>query len=103
MPADVWAAPSETVSDPEPEPVPAGSTESGRSDTADSGAPAAPVAEESGIDPVPAPRPADADPAAPAPRPDTAAAARVFDAATTRRRSVVFEEDDELDVPDFLK
>ena len=31
------------------------------------------------------------------------AAARVFDAATTRRRSVVFEEDDELDVPDFLK
>jgi cell division protein FtsZ len=37
------------------------------------------------------------------PRPDTASAARVFDAATTRRRSVVFEEDDELDVPDFLK
>ena len=31
------------------------------------------------------------------------AAARVFDAATTRRRSVVFEEDDDLDVPDFLK
>ena len=29
--------------------------------------------------------------------------ARMFDAATTRRRSVVFEEDDELDVPDFLK
>jgi hypothetical protein len=27
----------------------------------------------------------------------------MFDAATTRRRSVVFEEDDELDVPDFLK
>ncbi len=103
VPADVWAAPSETVSDPEPEPVPAGSTGSVRSGTADSGAPAAPVAEESGIDPVPAPRPADAAPAAPAPRPDTAAAARVFDAATTRRRSVVFEEDDELDVPDFLK
>ena len=36
-------------------------------------------------------------------RPDTASAARVFDAATTRRRSVIFEEDDELDVPDFLK
>ena len=30
-------------------------------------------------------------------------AARVFDAATTRRRSVVFEEEDDLDVPDFLK
>jgi cell division protein FtsZ len=29
-------------------------------------------------------------------RPDTASAARVFDAATTRRRSVIFEEDDEL-------
>jgi cell division protein FtsZ len=65
-------------------------------------------AEENGIDAVPAPRPADTSPAdsgpvTPAPRPDTAAAARVFDAATTRRRSVVFEEDDELDVPDFLK
>jgi hypothetical protein len=55
------------------------------------------------LDAVPAPRSAGADPAAPAPRTDTAAAARVFDAATTRRRSVVFEEDDELDVPDFLK
>ncbi len=37
------------------------------------------------------------------PRTDTSAAARMFDAATTRRRSVVFEEDDDLDVPDFLK
>jgi len=27
----------------------------------------------------------------------------VFDVATTRRRPVVFEEDDDLDVPDFLK
>ena len=57
---------------------------------------------------MPAPRPADPGPAdsglvTPSTRPDTAAAARVFDAATTRRRSVVFEEDDELDVPDFLK
>jgi cell division protein FtsZ len=41
--------------------------------------------------------------AASAPRPEPAAAARAFDAATTRRRSVVFEEDDDLDVPDFLK
>ena len=59
----------------------------------------------------PPPRTADADGGPPPraaqeparPRPDTASAARVFDAATTRRRSVVFEEDDELDVPDFLK
>ncbi len=41
--------------------------------------------------------------ATPRPRADPGAAARMFDAATTRRRSVVFEEDDELDVPDFLK
>jgi len=54
-------------------------------------------------DAVPPPRAAQSEPAAPRPRPDAASAARVFDAATTRRRSVVFEEDDELDVPDFLK
>jgi cell division protein FtsZ len=35
--------------------------------------------------------------------PGSAAASRVFDAATTRRRPVVFEEEDDLDVPDFLK
>ncbi len=35
--------------------------------------------------------------------PATGAAARVFDVATTRRRPVIFEEDDDLDVPDFLK
>ena len=55
---------------------------------------------------VPAPRVADTEAASgepgveSRPRPD---ARGVFDAATTRRRSVVFEEDDELDVPDFLK
>jgi cell division protein FtsZ len=58
-------------------------------------------------------------PEAPAPRPERfpAAAAdgseasafrpshaeKTFDVATTRRRPVVFEEDDDLDVPDFLK
>ncbi len=109
VPADVWAAPSETVSDPEPEPVSSGnpvsasSTETGGPGRADSAVSADPVTHENGIDPVPAPRPSEADPVAASPRPDTAAAARVFDAATTRRRSVVFEEDDELDVPDFLK
>ncbi len=30
-------------------------------------------------------------------------AGRPVDSASTRRKSVVFEEDDELDVPDFLK
>jgi cell division protein FtsZ len=29
--------------------------------------------------------------------------AKTFDVASTRRRPVVFEEDDDLDVPDFLK
>jgi len=57
--------------------------------------------QDAGAEGVPSPRPAPT--ATPRPRPDAAAAARVFDAATTRRRSVVFEEDDELDVPDFLK
>jgi hypothetical protein len=28
---------------------------------------------------------------------------KVFDASAPRRRPVVFEEDDDLDVPDFLK
>ena len=28
---------------------------------------------------------------------------RLGESASTRRRSVVFEEEDELDVPDFLK
>jgi cell division protein FtsZ len=60
-----------------------------------------PAEQDAGADGVPSPRPAPS--ATPRPRPDAAAAARVFDAATTRRRSVVFEEDDELDVPDFLK
>jgi cell division protein FtsZ len=103
VPADVWAAPSETVNAREPEPVSYASADTGGQDAAVSAASPEPVIEESGMDAVPAPRSAGPDPVAAAPRTDTAAAARVFDAATTRRRSVVFEEDDELDVPDFLK
>jgi cell division protein FtsZ len=61
----------------------------GGDDTADMPAPAA-----AGPDPQHAPVPGRMDPVA---------AARVFDTASTRRRAVVFEEDDELDVPDFLK
>jgi cell division protein FtsZ len=58
-------------------------------------------------DAVPAPRVSEpavasgAKPARPAGRAEDSAA-RVGD-SSTRRRSVVFEEDDELDVPDFLK
>ena len=79
-----------------------------------------PGAEESSsasevIDSVPPPRPAEPAPA-PAPSSDKPASNGSWPAdsagqsrgltaepATTRRRSVVFEEDDELDVPDFLK
>jgi cell division protein FtsZ len=121
VPADVWAAPSEPVNEPEPQPVsfsigengslsadspgPEGSGSAGSRSAGDASGGAA---DDNGIGDVPAPRPADTSPAdsgpvTPVSRPDTAAAARVFDAATTRRRSVVFEEDDELDVPDFLK
>jgi len=58
-----------------------------------------------GADEVPAPRAVEdsASAGTSRSRADPASAARVFDAATTRRRSVVFEDDDELDVPDFLK
>ncbi len=114
VPADVWAAPSEPVN--EPEPVSFSIAENGSlsadpprsAGSGSAGIASVGPAEENGIDAVPAPRPADTSPAdsgpvTPVSRPDTAAAARVFDAATTRRRSVVFEEDDELDVPDFLK
>jgi cell division protein FtsZ len=48
--------------------------------------------------PVPADRPAHAERPAHADGPG-----KTFDVATTRRRPVVFEEDDDLDVPDFLK
>ncbi len=43
VPADVWAAPSETVSEPEPEPVSSASAGTGRLDTADSAASPDPV------------------------------------------------------------
>jgi len=68
--------------------------------------------EGTSVDGIPSPRtpavpaaapPAGADMPATAPRAEAAVSARTFDPATTRRRSVVFEEDDELDVPDFLK
>ena len=98
---------AEAVADPEPESAGLTAAEPALADP-----PAGAALEEAESPPaspaeeVPAPRTEDgaAGPGMPArPRTDTASAARVFDAATTRRRSVVFEEDDELDVPDFLK
>ena len=71
----------------------------GRADgtAADFGAPAADPVDTAPWD-VPA-----AEDSEPAPAADAPAAARVFDVAATRRRPVIFEEDDDLDVPDFLK
>jgi cell division protein FtsZ len=82
---------------------------------------ARPEQEAARIDSVPSPRgsdgPSPPEPPSPAPlatpsaaappdrtasRAEDAAATRVPD-SSTRRRSVVFEEDDDLDVPDFLK
>ncbi|HUZ27119.1 MAG TPA: cell division protein FtsZ [Streptosporangiaceae bacterium] len=61
-------------------------------------------------DAIPPPRsasqarePAADRPGSGAARPPDAPAPRLADTSGTRRRSVVFEEDDELDVPDFLK
>jgi cell division protein FtsZ len=60
-------------------------------------------------DAIPAPRPPEQDPSSPAPdKPAVsitraAEPSRLGESASTRRRSVVFEEEDELDVPDFLK
>jgi cell division protein FtsZ len=55
-------------------------------------------------DGIPAPRAGDADSDEPAGSPPAdGGGVRVADGSGTRRRSVVFEEDDELDVPDFLK
>jgi cell division protein FtsZ len=88
----------EAVAEPEPQPEPAVITEPEPAVTSE----VTGLMADTGIESVPPPRAEYGEPAA-RPRPDAAAATRVFDAATTRRRSVVFEEDDELDVPDFLK
>ncbi len=63
------------------------------------------AADDQVLDGVPPPR--SGDQAAGKAKPGSGAArqgiGRLTDSASTRRKSVVFEEDDELDVPDFLK
>ncbi len=75
----------------------------------------APVPEDAAGPGAAGSEPARDDPAAPADasysppsyssisRPAHAEMGKTFDVASTRRRPVVFEEDDDLDVPDFLK
>jgi cell division protein FtsZ len=58
---------------------------------------------DSKIDGIPQPRDGSQDGAKPAAQPPPRPASKPADGASTRRKSVVFEEDDELDVPDFLK
>jgi cell division protein FtsZ len=79
---------------------------------ADGSPAAAPASADAGaavVDGVPAPRAAEASVAAGSDNHGSAlGAARAVagwlpDSSSTRRRSVVFEEDDDLDVPDFLK
>jgi cell division protein FtsZ len=78
---------------------------------ASSGLPAEPGPAPAGVtaDEVAPPEPARPADAERSERPERVAmahaetAARTFDVAVTRRRPVVFEEDDDLDVPDFLK
>jgi cell division protein FtsZ len=68
------------------------------------GAGAAAVAgDAAGSGGVPPPRQAESDAAAGGQQGTRPAGPRPGEPATTKRRSVVFEEDDELDVPDFLK
>jgi len=67
----------------------------------DLAAEASPAPADVAADEMPAPEPA-ADSSSYRPA-HAETAARTFDVAATRRRPVVFEEDDDLDVPDFLK
>jgi cell division protein FtsZ len=99
------SAPSVTTPEPAPLAAPGPAAEPGDAAAHSSGRSAAPAAESGSQDPAPSTTPVtgSAPEATPRHRADPGAAARMFDAATTRRRSVVFEEDDELDVPDFLK
>ena len=84
--------------------------DSARNGSGQSSAGGAGPSEPSTVSGVPAPRAADsaaADAAEPSPGPSRpgpgTGAPWIPDTSSTRRSSVVFEEDDDLDVPDFLK
>jgi cell division protein FtsZ len=72
------------------EPSPGGAADGAARTTDGNGASPAAAADQARFDGVPAPRPGNGT-------------GRPADPAGPRRKSVVFEEDDELDVPDFLK
>ena len=85
--AETGPAPLPGAGGPRPEPGAAGSAAGVAPAAAGVGAETADAAR---IDGIPPPRPGNGN-------------GRPADAASPRRKSVVFEEDDELDVPDFLK
>jgi cell division protein FtsZ len=102
VPEDGFAAPAAVPAAPAPLPAAAAPAPAPPSDRPDP-APAGPAPYE-----TPRPEPVRVAVAAETAdsssyRPAHAEAAKTFDVATTRRRPVVFEEDDDLDVPDFLK
>jgi cell division protein FtsZ len=100
--ARAGAAAGEAAAVPDGQPAQGGAADG----HAAAGGVAAPAAQTS--DGVPAPRAAEeqaagADGPVPASRPGPGTGAPWVPDSSTRRRAVVFEEDDELDVPDFLK
>jgi cell division protein FtsZ len=84
--AEASLAPAGATADEMPEPEPARPANPERSERPERVAMATDVADSSSYRPA-----------------HTEMAAKTFDVAVTRRRPVVFEEDDDLDVPDFLK
>ena len=84
--AEASLAPAGATADEMPEPEPARPANPERSERPERVAMATDVADSSSYRPA-----------------HTEMAAKTFDVAATRRRPVVFEEDDDLDVPDFLK
>ena len=84
--AEASLAPAGATADEMPEPEPERPANPERSERPERVAMATDVADSSSYRPA-----------------HTEMAAKTFDVAATRRRPVVFEEDDDLDVPDFLK
>jgi cell division protein FtsZ len=95
-------APAVTVAEPAGQAAADATTgEATRATEASGSGDTGPAADQAKVDGVPPPRSGAGD--APPAKPRPAGNGRPADGAGTRRKSVVFEEDDELDVPDFLK
>jgi cell division protein FtsZ len=99
-PAGAYPLLSAPVAEADPVPAPASDRSApGTAAVPDQGAQRAAESPES----APAGEPGPAAAAGPARRSPAEMAGKTFEVATSRRRPVVFEEDDDLDIPDFLK